>query len=118
MVSLLAGLASVVAKAAAKKPAGPDTPPEPATAGFVWKPKDGGPVIELPFYDTVRPKNKPMWFEYQMEKRSYSLVAQIKFAMECAQIPEPVIDQVFDLPDEEQLELVNGWVKTVTGGAS
>ena len=87
-------------------------------AGFVWKPKDGSSPIELPYYDTVRPKGKTMWFEYQIHKRAYSLVAQFQFAMDCAEIPEATQDRVFNLPDDELAELLNGWVRSVAGGAS
>ena len=88
---------------------------ESGSKSFTWKPKDGGDPIVLPYYDVVRPKGKTMWFEYQMNKRSYSLVAQIQFAMDCAEIPEAVQDRVFGLPDEEQVDLVAAWVKTLTG---
>jgi hypothetical protein len=110
--------ASVVAKATPAKPKAEGSGETPEPKVFVWKPKDGSKPIELPHYDTVRPKDKTMWFEYQLNKRSYSLVAQIQFAMDCAEIPEETQDRVFGLPDDEQLDLVNGWVKTVTGGAT
>jgi len=117
---------SVAAKASPKKAAvsqadsgagdsGAEGVPEAPPKSFTWKPKDGGDPIVLPYYDVVRPKGKTMWFEYQMNKRSYSLVAQIQFAMDCAEIPEAVQDRVFGLPDEEQVDLVAGWVKTLTG---
>jgi len=85
-------------------------------APFVFTPKTGAP-IELPNYSLVRPKDKTMWFEYQLEKRSYSLTAQITFAMESAGVPEGVRDRVFELPDEELLTLVNEWAQSVAGAS-
>lgn len=85
--------------------------------GFTWEPKDGGEPITLPPFNTVRPRNKAMWFEYQLEKRSYSMVAQIRFMLECAAVPEVVCDCIFDLSDEELLDLINGWSSSVAGAS-
>lgn len=114
---------AAAAKAAVKKVAaveGSDTDEvvSESKPGFVWTPKDGGEPIVLPHVDTVRPKGKTMWFEYQMNKRSHSFVAQIAFAMQCGDVPAEVQDRLFELPDEELLEFVTAWSSTLAGGAT
>jgi len=85
---------------------------------FTWEPKNGGEPIVLPSAQTAVPKNKTMWFFYQMNKRAGNFVGQILFALECANVPESETDKVFALEDEEALELITAWAKPITGGAS
>jgi hypothetical protein len=96
-----------------------DTPVEVAgVKPFTWEPKNGGDPIVLPSAQTAVPKNKTMWFFYQMNKRAGNFVGQILFALECANVPEAETDKVFALDDEEALELITAWAKPITGGAS
>jgi hypothetical protein len=82
---------------------------------FTWEPKAGGEPIVLPHGSKAVPKDKHFWFAYQMNKRNF--VGQIMFALECAGVPDAVQERVFELGDDEALELVNAWAKDI-GGAS
>lgn len=121
MASPRPGLASVVAKAAAKKVApkveGSDetSEPEKPTEKFTWKPKGGGGAIVLPSATAAVPRGKTFRFLYQMNKLRNDFVGQVMYAMTAAGVPEPVQDRVFDLDDEEISELVTAWTGVVTG---
>lgn len=104
---------ATAAKAAPKEEAegSDDKPSEP----FTWKPKDGSAPIVLPNATVAVPKNKALRFMYQMNKRRGNLAAQISYAMTAADVPEAVQDAVFDLDDDEIVELATEWTSAITG---
>jgi hypothetical protein len=84
---------------------------------FTWEPKSGGDPIILPHASTAIPKGKMLKFFYEMNKRQNDFVAQIMFAMQSAGVPTAVQDRVFDLEDDEAMELVNSWATALTGAS-
>lgn len=112
----------MVAKAAprkvAPKTAGSGDTPEPEPKVFTWKPVNGGDPIVLPHASAAVPKGKALRFFYQMNKRQGDLVGQVVFALDAASVPEPVKDRIFDLDDDEIVDLVSAWTAAISGGAS
>lgn len=112
-------VAKAAPRKAAPKPAGSGDTPEPAPERvFTWKPKNGGDPIVLPHASAAVPKGKALRFFYQMSKRQGDLVGQVVFALDAANVPEPVKDRIFDLDDDEIVELVSAWTAAISGGAS
>jgi hypothetical protein len=101
---------------AAKKAAPTVAEPEGAPP-FTWEPKAGGAPIVLPHASTAVPKGKMLKFFYEMNKRRNDFVGQITFAMQSAGVPVEVQDRVFDLDDDEAMELVNAWAAVLTGAS-
>lgn len=106
--------AKTVAKTAAAKAEEVESPGVP---NFSWNPRAGGEPIVLPHASAAVPKNKMMKFFYEMNKRQNDFVGQITYAMKSAGVPVAVQDRVFDLDDDEALDLVNAWAAALTGAS-